>query len=76
MLKRHPGEGTLVCLWVIIVTALKVNILNSVSIFVYLFDLEVVTGFKWKSINISFDCFFYLFFYYLCIFIVCVMECV
>jgi hypothetical protein len=69
MLKRHPGEGTLVCLWVIIVTALKVNILNSVSIFVYLFDLEVVTGFKWKSINISFDCFFFILFLF---FIVCV----
>jgi hypothetical protein len=31
---------------VIIVTALKVNILNSVSIFVFLFALEIVTGFK------------------------------
>lgn len=31
MLKRHPGEGTLVCLWVIIVTALEVDIVISLS---------------------------------------------
>jgi len=45
MLKRHPGEGILVCLWVIIVTALEVDIVISLSNIVFLLSLEIVTGF-------------------------------